>query len=515
VNGAESLLRTARTAGVELCFANPGTTEMPLVEALDRVPGLRAVLGLFEGVCTGAADGYARMAGRPALTLLHLGPGFANGIANLHNARRAGTPVVNVIGDHASWHLAADAPLHSDIESLARPVSGWVRRTRHADELAADGAAAIAAALAPPGQVATLIVPADCQWEPAGAGSLPRVEARRAAAVSSDRVERAAYALREEEPAVLFLGGPALTPRGLCAAARVRAASGCRVYHETFFARLARGGDLPAFERLPYFPEQAVQALIGARDLVLAGARDPVAFFGYPGGRSRLGPEGCARIELASASEDVSGALEALADALDAPARPPAPAPRERAALPRGALDVPALGQALAALQPEGAIVVDEGATSSAAHFALAAAAPPHDWLALTGGAIGQGLPCAVGAALACPDRKVIALQADGSGMYTLQALWTMAREGLDVVTVVCANRAYRILQIELARAGVAEPGPKARALTDLGRPELAWTELARGMGVPAVRASDAESLSKELARALSEPGPTLIEALL
>jgi len=523
MNGAESLVRTAIASGVDLCFANPGTTEMPLVAALDKEPGMRAVLGLFEGVCTGAADGYGRMTGKPALALLHLGPGFANGIANLHNARRAGSPVLNVIGDHATWHRAADAPLTSDIASLARPVSGFVREARRAGELAGDTRAAIEAALAPPGQVATLIVPADCQWEEA---AVVGEVARRAApaTVPSERVVAAAAALRGGEPAFLVIGGGGLRERGLLAAARVRAASGCRVLHDTFVARLERGGALPAFERIPYFPEQAIQALAGARQLVIAGTRDPVSFFGYPGVPSRLAPADCRRVVLAEPSEDVAGALEALADALGAPPTPARVAPGPptlvgMGAPPRapeaGPVDVASLGQALAALQPEGAIVVDEGATSGAVWFAHAAAAPRHTLIALTGGAIGQGLPCAVGAACACPDRKVIALQADGSGMYTLQALWTMAREGLDVVVVVCANRSYRILQLELARAGIAEPGPQARRLVDLTHPEIEWTALARGMGVPGVRVADAGSLAKELGRALAEPGPALIEALL
>jgi acetolactate synthase-1/2/3 large subunit len=514
MTGADSLIRTALAAGVDVCFANPGTTEMPLVAALDRTPGMRAVLGLFEGVCTGAADGYARIAGRPALALLHLGPGLANGLANLHNARRAGTPLLAVVGDHASWHLDADAPLSSDIVSLANPVSGWVRSVRRAADVAADTAAALEAACAPPGAVATLIVPADCQWGPAEGAPVP-VRSSVPAAVSADRVEAAAQALRAggaDGGAALLVGGAALGARGLRAVARVRAACGARVLHDTFVARLDRGVGLPDLERVPYFPEQAVAALAALRALVLCGAREPVAFFGYPGGRSRLAPDTCARLALAAPEEDAVGALEALADALGAPAEPPAEPARMRPTLPSGALDVAKLGQVLAALQPEGAIVVDEGLTSSAPWFAAAAAAPPHTVLALTGGAIGQGLPCAAGAALAAPGRRVIALQADGSGMYTLQALWTMAREALDVVVLVCANRSYRILQIELARAGIAEPGPAARALSDLARPELDWTALARGLGVPAARVADAESLAKHLSHALTTPGPTLIE---
>jgi acetolactate synthase-1/2/3 large subunit len=513
MNGAEGLIRTAVASGVELCLANPGTTEMQLVAALDAVPGMRAVLGLFEGVCTGAADGYARMTGRPALTLLHLGPGFANGIANLHNARRAHSPVVNLIGDHASWHLAADAPLTSDITSLANPVSGWVRRCATAGYLPADGADAIAAALDPPGQVATLIVPQDAAWDRCHGPAAP-AKPRARAAVGDLRVEAAAAALTSGAASALFLGGVALREPALRAAARIAAATGCALIHETFAARIERGASRPAVERLPYFPEQGADRLRPLAQLVLAGAREPVAFFGYPDHPSRLAASGTQISLLAEAGEDVTGALEALALRLKAPARVALPTP-ERVGVPSGALTSGSLGQALAALQPEHAIVVDEGATSGLAYFALAAGAPPHDTLTLTGGAIGQGLPAAVGAALACPDRKVIAFQADGSGMYTLQSLWTCARESLDVVVVVAANRAYRILQVELARAGIAEPGPQARALTDLSHPVIDWVSLARGLGVPGSRAETAEEFVAAFSRALAEPGPRLIEAVL
>jgi acetolactate synthase-1/2/3 large subunit len=513
MNGAEGLIRTAVASGVELCLANPGTTEMQLVAALDAVPGMRSVLGLFEGVCTGAADGYARMTGRPALTLLHLGPGFANGIANLHNARRAHSPVVNLIGDHATWHLAADAPLTSDITSLAGPVSGWVRKCATASYLPADGADAIAAAQDPPGQVATLIIPQDCAWERCLGPAAP-AKARARATVPDLRIDAAAAALTSGAASALFLGGSALRAPALRAAARVAAATGCALIHETFAARIERGAGLPAVERLPYFPEQGAERLRPIAHLVLAGAREPVAFFGYPDHPSRLAA-GDTRISLlAEPAEDVAGALEALAARVKAPARVAFPTP-ERVAPPSGALTAGVLGQALAALQPENAIVVDEGATSGLAYFALAAGAPPHDTLTLTGGAIGQGLPAAVGAALACPDRKVIAFQADGSGMYTLQSLWTCARESLDVVIVVCANRSYRILQVELARAGIAEPGPQARALTDLSHPALDWVSLARGMGVPGTSADTAEDFIAAFRRALAEPGPRLIEAVL
>ena len=512
MNGAESLVRTALAAGVDLCLANPGTTEMQLVAALDAVPGMRAVLGLFEGVCTGAADGYARMSGKPALTLLHLGPGFANGIANLHNARRAHSPVVNLIGDHASWHLAADAPLTSNIESLARPVSGWVRTSTGAAALAGDVASAIQAARTAPGRVATLIVPQDAAWSEASGPATPLAPAA-PSAPDAATVEASAAALRSGA-GVLFLGGIALS-EGALAAARIATATGCRVVHETFSARIERGAGRPAFERLPYFPEQAQELLAPFEHVVLAGARDPVAFFGYPDHPSRLAPEAAARIVLAEPEADVVGALEALADRLGAPLQPSLPPAQPRVGRPSGALDIGSLGQAIAALQPEGAIVMDEGATSGLAFMAHSTHAPPHTLLSLTGGAIGQGLPCAAGAALACPDRKVIAFQADGSGMYTLQALWTMAREGLDVVVVICANRAYRILQVELGRAGILEPGPRAASLTDLSHPVLDWVSLAKGLGVPGTRAETADAFYEAFARALAEPGPVLIEALL
>jgi acetolactate synthase-1/2/3 large subunit len=496
---------------VELCFANPGTTEMQLVAALDSVPGVRAVLGLFEGVCTGAADGYARMAGRPALTLLHLGPGFANGIANLHNARRARSPIVNLVGDHATWHLAADAPLTSDIESLAGPVSGWVHACASAKHLPGDMAAAIRAARTPPGQVATLVVPQDCAWD-AAEGPAPSLPVPGLPSVDDSAVEEAAQALGAGSASALLLGGAALSEAGLRLAGRIAAATGCRLLHETFSARIERGRGLPAIERLPYFPEQARETLSGVERLVLAGARDPVAFFGYPDQPSRIASEETHVLCLASAESDVKGALEALADALRAPAEAPAsPAPAPQPA--SGELSVGALGQTLAALQPEGCIVVDEAATSGLAYFALAAGAPRHSVLSLTGGAIGQGLPCAVGAAIACPERKVVAFQADGSGMYTLQALWTAARESLDIVVVLCANRTYRILQAELGRAGIPEPGPQALSLTDLTRPEIDWVSLAKGLGVGATRVDSAGAFADALRRGFAESGPSLIEA--
>jgi acetolactate synthase I/II/III large subunit len=514
MNGAESLIRTAIAAGVEVCFANPGTTEMPLVAALDSVEGLRPILGLFEGVCTGAADGYGRMAEKPAMTLLHLGPGFANGIANLHNARRARSPIVNLIGDHATWHVAADAPLTSDIVSLATPVSGWVRSVRNSASLADETAHAIAAAGHAPGQIATLIIPSDCQWDPAEKHATP-IEPAAPPAVSADAIKQAAESIRKGKNVALFLGGTALRARGLKAAARIAAKSGCHLICETFPARLERGAGTPALERLPYFPEQAIEMLKPFDTIVLAGAKKPVAFFGYPDFPSMLIPEGIDTSILAEPTDDVPAALEALASELGAPVAGATPSKIARPERPIGKLNAMTAGAAIAATMPEGAIVMDEAATSGLPFLAASAAARPHTYLALTGGAIGQGLPCATGAAVACPDRRVIAYQADGSAMYTLQALWTQARESLNVTTVLCNNHSYRILQVELARAGVTEPGRKARSLTSLANPDIEWTGLARGLGVPAVRVESAEDLTRELERSFATPGPSLIEMIL
>jgi acetolactate synthase-1/2/3 large subunit len=513
--GAFSLVDTARRAGVEVCFANPGTTEVPIVRAVDRVPGMRVVLGLFEGVCTGAADGWARMTGRPAATLLHLGPGLANGLANLHNARRARTPVVNWIGDHATGHLAFDTPLTSDIAALARSV-GWTRTVKSAHEMARASLAAVEAALGPPGRVASLIIPSDCQWEP-GPEPLSATPSPAAREAPSSAPREAVHLLRQGRGGIL-LGGNALTARGLRAAARVAAATACGVWTETWPSRQERGRHVPNFPALPYFPEQAREALADLTSLVLAGAREPVAFFAYPDQPSRLAPDGATLHMLADpdAGVDAALALEALARELGAPSG--AASPRAIPAFVSGGrpLDPDNLGCAMAAFTPEDAIVVNEGGTTgfvwSAVHASNAA---PHTMLGLTGGAIGQGLPTALGAALACPDRRVIAFQADGCGLYTVQALWSMARESADVTVVVCANRRYRVMQVELARAGEAPPEAKAQSLTDLTQPVIDWAVLAKGFGVPACSVRTDGELADALARALAERGPGLIEAVL
>lgn len=515
MTGAQALVRTLIASGVELCLTNPGTSEIHFVAALDAEPEMRAVLGLFEGVVTGAADGYARMSGKPACTLLHLGPGLGNGLANLHNARRARVPLVNIVGEHATYHRALDAPLHSDIESVAANVSRWIRTARDPETVARDAAEAVAAAYGPPGQVATLILPADVAWSEGGVAAEP--VARRALPIpDSDRVEEVARALRSGGgQAVLLMNGAALSEEGLTLAGKVAAATGARLLTDTFVTRHARGAGRVDVPRLPYLGEQALALLEGTKHLVLVGTRAPVSFFAYPGKPGVLTPEGCRAHVLAEPHEDGLAALAALVGALDARGATPATAPLERPALPSGPLTPESIAQVLAHALPENAIVMNEGATAARSVPSALARSAPHDWLDLMGGAIGQGMPAAAGAALACPDRKVISLEADGSGMYTLQALWTQAREALDVTTVILSNRRYAILEMEYRRVGAGEPSPATRGLFDLTRPELDWVGLARGMGVDGAKATTAEELARGLRRGIEEEGPYLVEAIL
>jgi len=512
MNGARALIQTLVDAGVTVCFANPGTSEMHFVGALDEVPEMRGVLALFEGVATGAADGYARMAGRPAVVLLHLGPGMANGLANLHNARRARSPVVAVVGDHATYHKRFDAPLESDIETMARGVSGWYRASRRSRDVAGDAADAVAAASGAPGQVATLVLPADVSWEAGAARAMPR-RPPPAEAVSDAVLEDLAGVLRSGEPAVLFLGGRALRERGLVAAARIAAATGAALLCETFPARLERGAGLPPIDRLPYFAEQATAKLAPYRHAILADAPEPASFFAYPGKPSELLPARCQIHRLAAGADDVIGALVALADRLGAPGEPPVVA-AHRPELPVGPLTVEAVARALGALMPDNAIISDEAHTSGAFLAAATAGAPRHDWLMLSGGSIGDALPVAAGAAVACPGRKVICLSSDGSTMYTPQALWTIARERLDVTTIIFHNGAYAILRLELQRVGAGARGPKADDMFSLSRPDLDFVALAHSMGMSASRATTADEFVTQLRRALAEPGPHLIDAV-
>ncbi|MBV9903332.1 MAG: acetolactate synthase large subunit [Alphaproteobacteria bacterium] len=514
MNGAESLVRTLVNSGVEVCFSNPGTSEMHFVAALDRVDGMRAVLALFEGAVTGMADGYGRIAEKPACTLLHLGPGLANGLANLHNARRAATPIVNIVGDHATYHAQYDAPLASDIMGFARPVSAWVHSSPSSKTVAADGARAVQAAMQPPGQIATLILPADTAWNDADGASpaLPRIAP---GTVASDAVDRAAVALKNGKKTTILVRGAALKERGLTAAGRVGGKTGARIACDTFTARIQRGAGRVALARIPYFAEQIVEFFQDTQQLIVVGSKPPVSFFAYPGKPSWGLPEGCTVHYLAHAHEDGVASLEALAEALGAPKEAAGIAPLKKQDSIADKFDQYTIGQVIARHLPEGAIISDEGATQGGGTALATATAAPHDHLGLTGGSIGQGLPVATGAAVAGGGRKVVCVHGDGGAMYTLQALWTQARERLDVTTVIFANRSYAILNIELARVGAGNPGPKALSMLDLHHPDLDWTKLASGMGVEASRATNIKDFESQFESAMRGKGPRLIEVIL
>lgn len=513
MNGAESLVHTLLASGVDTCFANPGTSEMHFVAALDRVPGMRCVLGLFEGVVTGAADGYARMAGKPAATLLHCGPGLANALANIHNARRARSPMVNIVGDHATYHRAWDAPLTSDVEGVARPFSDWLRTGLSSKSIAADGAAAVQAARSAPGQIATLVLPANTAWEEADGPAAP-LAAVPPAAASPQQIETAARLLRRDgSKVVLLLAGAALREEGQRAAWRIAAATGAKVMAQMSNARVERGQGRYPIERVPYPVDAALAALAPYTTCILVGAKHPVAFFAYPGKPGSLLPEGCEIHVLARPDQDVAAAIEDLAHQVASGTAPPAPNSGPRPAAPGGAITSEGIARTVAALMPENAIVVDEGVTTGRGFFPETHNAPKHDWLQLTGGSIGEGLPLALGASIACPQRKVIGLQADGSAMYTLQSLWTMAREGCDATIIVFSNRKYAILRHELMNVG-ANPGRTALDMLDLGNPDLDWVQLAGGMGVEGAVAADLDKLADLMRHAMARSGPFLIELL-
>jgi len=511
MNGAEALVATAVSAGVEICFANPGTTELPLVLALDSVPGLRSILCLHENVATGAADGYGRMAGKPAMCLLHLGVGLANGLTNLHNARRAFTPLLNVIGDHDSWHLPADPLLATDVESLAHTVSDYVKRSLAATTVASDLVNAVEATMTNGGRIATLVVPHDAQIGEAGDG-IPVRRARAKKTYSTRRTLKAAKALKSGNSALL-LGGEALSEPGIMLASRIAAIGGTDLLCDTFFARMERGGGVPSPTKLPYFPDAALELTRRYECVIVAGTRRPVAFFGHPAVPSYLTTEEQTVI-LAGPQEDSLGALAALASEVNAPdvidqvlGEPPA--------MPKGGLDAQAVSAVVARLQPAECIVMDEVLAVGVPYFDASKHSPRFTHLMLTGGAIGQGPSAATGAAVACPNRKVINFQSDGCGAYSVQAFWTQARENLDVVTIIGSNRSYQILELELLRAGVAQTGPMARSMLRLDNPLLNWVKIGEGFGVPAVAVDSAEALARELERALMHKGPHLIEAII
>ena len=511
MNGAESLVRTLLASGIDTCFANPGTSEMHFVAALDKAPGMRCVLGLAETVVTGCADGYARMTGKPAATLLHCGPGFANGIANVHNARRAFAPMVNIVGDHATYHRQYDTPLTSDAEGLARATSHWVRTSASSARVGSDGAAAVQAARTPPGQIATLILPADTAWNDGGAVADPLpVPAR--TPVAPETLRTIAQTLRSKQQCLLLLSGQALCDeRALMAAQRISHVTGAMLRAPTQLPRALRGRGRPPVDRIPYVVENAVKALAEVRHVILVGTKAPAAFFGYPNKPSLLAPQDSQTHVLARPEQDMVGALEWLADELGAPAKVPLPEPTTKPEVLRGPFDPVAFATTLAAVLPENCIIAEDAVTSGRALFAPTFGAAPHDWIQITGGAIGHGFPAATGAAVACPDRKVVCLQADGAGMYTVQSLWTQAREKLDVVNVVFANRVYKILHGELLNVG-AQPGPAAHELFDLAPPEIDWVALAGSMGLEGKRVETLESFADVFRAACGRKGPFLIE---
>ena len=514
--GARALLDAAHSSGVRVCFANPGTTELALVRALDQVPGIRPILGMFEGVCTGAADGYARVSGHPALTLLHLGPGFANGLANLHNARRAHSAIINIVGDHATWHLRFDAPLTSDIESLAGPMSSHVIRLDSSTHIAPFMGEAVTHALGPPGGVVTLVAPSDLMESPVAAtkpgAPADTVAVRVRHSVSKDRVGAAAKALRSGEPPILLLGSDALSERGQRAAAEIARSTGARLLMESYPAIVELGGDLPRLERLAYFPDDVLKQL-GKSPVVLAGTRAPVSYFGYPGQPSEL-VQHERLVELSAFGENSVLALEQLAALVHGSSQHAAV---ESATGFQDAetsnLTPAAIAEALVQHLPEGAIVSLEGSTAGGPFLQRAHRARRHRVMTNTGGAIGQGLPCAVGAAVAAPDARVICLQSDGSAQYTIQSLWTMAREGLNVTVIICANHRYGILQTELRRSGAALDQSAIASLTRLDSPRVDWVALAKGYGVPASRCTSTKEFQQALALGLRTSGPCLIEA--
>jgi acetolactate synthase I/II/III large subunit len=518
MNGSEAMVRTMLAAGVDVCFANPGTSEMHFVAALDKLPQMRCVLGLFEGVVTGAADGYYRMADKPAATLLHLGPGLGNGLANLHNAKRAHSGIVNIVGQHSLDHLTNDAPLTSDIEGVARPMSHWVRTTMTAEAAPTDTAAAIEQANK--GRIATLILPADAAWGDceAGARGAPQpAQPQKVDGLQIDAIARIIRNARNPAAIALCLGGRAMRAEASEIAGRIAAHTGCRLLAETKSPRAERGLGRMDILKIPYPLDPSLVLLQDLEALILVGTGLPVAFFGYPGKPRLLMPPGSSTHVLANPGQDIHSALEDLCEAVGAGKAPPALSRvrAEQSDLPTGIPDPEGVARVLAAVMPENAIVVDEAVTTGRMFSKFSGGAAPHDWLDITGGSIGYGLPSAVGAAIAAPNRKVIAVIGDGCAMYTLQALWTMAREGLDVLVVICANRTYKILNGELAAMGVTNPGSSALRMLSLDTPPLDWVSLARGHGVEGRRAESLAVLTREMRAAMAERGPRLIELVL
>jgi acetolactate synthase-1/2/3 large subunit len=419
--------------------------------------------------------------------------------------------MVNIVGEHATFHLRHDAPLTSDIEGIARPYSNWLRTSAAANQIGRDAAEAIVAARTQPGRIATLVVPADLAWAEGGAiASAPAIPL--APIPSADNIERAAQMMQSRSRIALLLAGDALYGKGLAAAGRISAGTGAKLLAPYPITRVERGAGRPSVERIAYVPEQAVEQLKGIQKLILVGAQAPVAYFAAPGKDAVLTSPECEIHTLAVPEEDCVGALEALSAALSLNGKAAQNEKADTPAPPTGSITLPGLATAIAAFLPENIIVVDESMTSGRGIMAATGGAPPHDFLTNTGGSIGIAMPLAVGAAVACPDHRVLCLSADGSGMYTAQALWTMARESLKVTTVVFANRAYGVLKREFSNLGIGEPGPRAQSLFDIGHPGLDWVALAKGMGVPGRRVTSLEEFGAALRNGFESGGPSLIE---
>ena len=516
MNGAESLVATLVDQDVDICFANPGTSEMHFLAALGSNPGMRSVLCLFEGVATGAADGWYRMKDKPASTLLHLGPGLANGLANIHNAKRASSGMVNVVGEHSVSHLKYDPPLTSDIEGLARPLSHWVRRAESADTIAWDTAQAVAKASEHPGQIATLILPGDTSWQRTDAEPLlPPPAVIRRKTPSAARIEHVARVLRSGEPTLIILANEATRGVALEKAGRVAATTGARLGSQFFTARIERGAGRVPIARIPYAVPQAMAFLEDFKHIVTVETTEPVAFFAYPDKPSLLKAEGTLVHALVEADEDSELAFDMLLQALGATGATAHVQPRIETPVPTGALNPTSIAHALAAALPEQCIVVDESLTTGRESMSLTMGARPHDLINNMGGSIGYSTPVATGAALACPDRRVFCMVGDGSAMYTIQSLWTQAREGLNVTTIIFANNSYAILKAEYANMGAGTPGERALSMIDIDKPRIDWLAMAKSMGVPGIAVETADAFYKAMADSTREPGPCLIEVRL
>ena len=511
MNASDALIKTLVANGLEVVFANPGTSEMHLVAAIDNNPEIRPILGLFEGVVSGAADGYARMSGKAAVNLLHLGPGLGNSFANIHNAKKALSPMVNVVGDHATYHLKYNAPLTSDLDNLAKSASNWVGRSSNVEDLCGLGNQAWQQANTFPGQISTLIVPADCAWGEFNGEIPPPLEQINSKKIDESLVPKSIEALKKDK-SILFIGGKFLNEECIKLAAEISSSTGCRLITDTFISRIRRGSGLPIVEQVPYFAEMAEEFLKNTSNMVFIGTNAPVSFFAYPGKKSYLAPDEANIIDLCSPNQDGLSALKALSDEAGS-------SQINSELIQSGVIDIPTsgkldqstLGPLLASLMPEDAIVSDESATSGMLVTPHTWKAKPHDWLALTGGSIGQGLPLAVGAAIAKPDRPIITLHGDGGALYTIQALWTQARESLNITNIIFANNSYEILKIELDRVGAVQTGDRAESMLSLDNPKIDWIQLSKSLGVPSFMPSTVKEFIKVFSQSINEAGPSLI----